>query len=177
MTSFPLTETRDPAVSQTVDTPDGPFSMIARSDGSVLASGWTVDLEVLAGRIAPSLRPSAVTPGTIAAADTVAAYYAGDLSAIENVPVVQSGGDFRSRGWRTLRDIAPGHPLTYREFAEAIGNPTAVRAAASVCATNAPALFVPCHRVLRTDGTMGGFAWGVDVKRSLLRHEARVTLG
>ncbi|BDZ46438.1 hypothetical protein GCM10025866_23470 [Naasia aerilata] len=47
-----------------------------------------------------------------------------------------------------------------------------MRAAASACATNAPALFVPCHRVLRTDGTLGGFAWGTDVKRALLAREA-----
>ncbi|HZU94674.1 MAG TPA: MGMT family protein, partial [Microbacterium sp.] len=48
----------------------------------------------------------------------------------------------------------------------------AVRAAASICARNAPALFVPCHRVLRTDGTFGGFAWGLDVKERLLAREA-----
>ena len=62
--------------------------------------------------------------------------------------------------------------LTYAAFAAALGRPSAVRAAASICARNAPALFVPCHRVLRGDGTMGGFAWGVDVKRRLLEREA-----
>ena len=164
------------AVSQTLDTPDGPFSMIAREDGAILASGWTDDLDILATRIATTLRPGTVTAGSISATDAVTAYYDGDLAAVENVAVVQSGGDFRLRGWSALRQIAPGHPLTYRQFAEAIGNPAAVRAAASVCATNAPALFVPCHRVLRTDGTMGGFAWGVDVKRSLLSREARLAL-
>ncbi len=76
------------------------------------------------------------------------------------------------RGWEQLRRIRPGHPQSYTEFAAAIGNPRAVRAAASACATNAPALFVPCHRVLRTDGSLGGFAWGVEVKRSLLEREA-----
>ncbi|WP_333926853.1 methylated-DNA--[protein]-cysteine S-methyltransferase [Sphingomonas sp. LR61] len=62
--------------------------------------------------------------------------------------------------------------MTYTEFAGAMGRPDAVRAAASVCARNAPALFVPCHRVLRSDGTLGGFAWGLDVKRSLLERES-----
>ena len=165
------------AVAQTLDTPDGSFSMIARPDGAIMASGWTDDLELLTARIATALRPETVTLGPTGAADAVTAYYNGDLAAIENVPVAQIGGDFRLRGWSALRKIAPGHPLTYRQFAEALGNPTAVRAAASVCATNAPALFVPCHRVLRTDGTMGGFAWGVDVKRSLLSREARLALG
>ncbi|MFT4210561.1 MAG: MGMT family protein, partial [Microbacterium sp.] len=53
-----------------------------------------------------------------------------------------------------------------------LGNPRAVRAAAAVCARNAPALFVPCHRVLRTGGALGGFAWGLPVKQSLLEREA-----
>ena len=110
--------------------------------------------------------------GHIPAADAVTAYYDGDVTAIDGVPVAQIGGEFRMRGWAELRRIAPGHPRNYTEFAAAIGRPTAVRAAASVCATNAPALFVPCHRVVRTDGTLGGFAWGVDVKRSLLAREA-----
>ncbi len=62
--------------------------------------------------------------------------------------------------------------MSYAAFAGELGNPAAVRAAASICATNAPALFVPCHRVLRSDGSLGGFAWGVEVKRSLLAREA-----
>lgn len=164
------------ALSQTLTTPDGPFSVIAREDGAVLASGWTADINALTARIGLALRPETVTTGSIRATDAVTAYYDGDLAAIDDVAVVQSGGDFRLRGWSALRRIAPGHPFTYSQLAAAIGNPTAVRAAASVCATNAPALFVPCHRVLRTDGTMGGFAWGVEVKRSLLAREARLTL-
>lgn len=164
------------ALSQTTDTPDGAFSIVARDDGTVLASGWTADIDALTARIGAALRPGTVTAGSIPATDAVTAYYDGDLAAIDSVAVAQSGGDFRLRGWSALRDIAPGHPFTYSQLAVAIGHPTAVRAAASVCATNAPALFVPCHRVLRTDGTMGGFAWGVDVKRSLLTREARLTL-
>ncbi len=74
-------------------------------------------------------------------------------------------------GWAALREIVPGHPLTYTEFAAALGQPAAVRAAASICARNAPALFVPCHRVLRSDGSLGGFAWGLEVKDRLLARE------
>jgi methylated-DNA-[protein]-cysteine S-methyltransferase len=162
----------DTAISETLHTPDGPFSIVARPDGAVLASGWTASVESLVARIAPDLRPAVIEPGHVAAADAVTAYYAGDVAAIDAVPVAQHGGDFRMRGWAELRRIRPGHPQSYTEFAAAIGNPRAVRAAASVCATNAPALFVPCHRVLRTDGTLGGFAWGVEVKRSLLAREA-----
>ena len=58
--------------------------------------------------------------------------------------------------------------MTYTEYAELSGNAKAVRAAASACAFNAAALFVPCHRVIRTDGTLGGFRWGLGIKESLL---------
>ena len=83
----------------------------------------------------------------------------------------QHGTAMQLAGWDALRRIPPGAPLTYTGFAAELGAPTAVRAAASVCARNAVALFVPCHRVLRGDGTLGGFAWGSDVKRRLLSRE------
>jgi methylated-DNA-[protein]-cysteine S-methyltransferase len=62
--------------------------------------------------------------------------------------------------------------VTYAAYATLAGNPAAIRAAASACAKNAAALFVPCHRVVRTGGALGGFRWGVDTKRWLLAHEA-----
>jgi methylated-DNA-[protein]-cysteine S-methyltransferase len=70
-----------------------------------------------------------------------------------------------------LRTVKPGAPVTYADYATLAGSPTAVRAAASACARNAAALFVPCHRVVRTGGALGGFRWGVDAKRWLLTHE------
>ncbi|SDM37754.1 methylated-DNA--[protein]-cysteine S-methyltransferase [Microbacterium azadirachtae] len=160
------------AIIQTVDTPDGPFTILADEYDRVLASGWTADHEAILQRLAEKHRPSEVTEGRTAAADAVAAYYAGDLSAIDTVAVHQFGTDMQTAGWEALRRIVPGEPLTYTEFAVALGKPGAVRPAASICARNAPALFVPCHRVLRTDGTLGGFAWGEDVKRRLLDREA-----
>jgi methylated-DNA-[protein]-cysteine S-methyltransferase len=62
--------------------------------------------------------------------------------------------------------------VTYTEFAARAGRPAAVRAAAQACARNAAALFVPCHRVLRLDGSLGGFRWGLPVKRWLIDHES-----
>ena len=73
-----------------------------------------------------------------------------------------------------MREIKPGEPITYTAFAALAGRPAAVRAAAQACARNAPALFVPCHRVLRTDGGLGGYRWGLDVKKWLLGHERRL---
>ena len=157
---------------QTLDTPDGAFTIVADDRGRVLASGWTADADAAIARIHPRLRPGTVREAETDAAASVAAYYGGDLSAIDGVAVAQQGTAMQSAGWAALRGIAPGHPLTYAEFAVALGQPSAVRAAASICARNAPALFVPCHRVLRSDGSLGGFAWGLDVKRSLLAREA-----
>jgi methylated-DNA-[protein]-cysteine S-methyltransferase len=138
----------------------------------VLASGWTADADAALARIHPRLRPDSVRDGETDAAAAALAYYAGDLAAIDDVAVAQQGTQMQTAGWAALRGIEPGHPLSYAEFAVALGQPSAVRAAASICARNAPALFVPCHRVLRSDGSLGGFAWGLDVKRGLLAREA-----
>lgn len=160
------------AVVETIVTPDGPFTIVEDDEGRVLGAGWTSDPAAVAARVHPSLRPTRLEPGRTVAARAAAAYYAGDLSAIGSVVVRQQGTDLQARGWRALRRIPAGSPLTYTAFAAAFGDPAAVRAAASVCARNAPALFVPCHRVLRADGTLGGFAWGLEVKRSLLARES-----
>jgi methylated-DNA-[protein]-cysteine S-methyltransferase len=158
----------------TMSTPDGPFTILAR-DGVVLASGWTAELGELTGQIHPDLRPAeveAVTDlGTISQA--VEAFYAGDPAPAMAVPVLQKSGPFRSHAWDVLRTVRPGTPVTYTEYAHLSGNPKAVRAAASACAFNAAALFVPCHRVIRTDGSLGGFRWGMAVKESLLAREAK----
>ncbi len=165
-----MTATRHSATLQTVDTPDGPFTQLADDRGRVLASGWTAEPADVLHRLASP--PSDVREGRTDAAAAVAAYYDGDLAAIDEVAVAQTGTALQLDGWAALRRIAPGSPLTYAEFAAALGRPSAVRAAASICARNAPALFVPCHRVLRTGGALGGFAWGLDVKRALLARES-----
>ncbi|KQR21286.1 methylated-DNA--[protein]-cysteine S-methyltransferase [Microbacterium sp. Leaf151] len=159
------------ATLQFVETPDGPFAILADEDDRVIVSGWTNDPDAVAARLRPDRRPATVVAGETAAAEAVRAYYAGDLAAIDGVAVAQWGTTLQLAGWEALRRITPGDPLTYTGFAAALGSPAAVRAAASICARNAVALFVPCHRVLRGDGTMGGFAWGTDVKRALLTRE------
>jgi len=160
------------ALIQTVDTADGAFTVLADERQRVLASGWTADPEAIVARLAAAERPERITEGETEAVEAVLAYYGGDLSTIDAVAVKQAGTALQLAGWEMLRRIEPGAPLTYTGFAERLGNPRAVRAAASICARNAPALFVPCHRVLRTDGTLGGFAWGLDVKTSLLARES-----
>ncbi len=160
------------AVIQTLSTPDGPFTLLADDRQRVLASGWTDDHSAILGRLAPQHRPVEVRDGEADAAGAVIAYYGGDLAAIDAIAVSQVGTPLQRAGWEALRTVPAGDPLTYTSFAERLGSPRAVRAAASICARNAPALFVPCHRVLRADGSLGGFAWGLDVKASLLRRES-----
>lgn len=160
------------ALIQTLPTPDGPFTLLVDAQQRVLASGWTADHDEIFARLLPAHRPESFAEGEADAAAAVRAYYAGDVHAIDTVAVRQWGTPLQQAGWAALRRITPGQPLTYTEFAVALGRPSAVRAAASVCAKNAPALFVPCHRVLRSDGSMGGFAWGTAVKHALLAREA-----
>jgi methylated-DNA-[protein]-cysteine S-methyltransferase len=158
----------------TIGTHVGPFTAVVDADGAVLASGWTAELDELLPQIHLSLRPTDLVQGDLGAVgDAIIRYHEGDLSAIEDVPVRQRSGEFLEHAWEVLRTIPAGAPVTYTEYAAKAGRPAAVRAAASACARNAAALFVPCHRVLRTDGTLGGFRWGVDVKRKLLAHENR----
>lgn len=89
-----------------------------------------------------------------------------------DLPVDIQGTAFQSRVWRALRDIPLGETRSYREVAQQLGQPDAVRAVASACARNHLALLVPCHRVVGADGDLTGYRWGVDRKRALLEREA-----
>lgn len=160
----------------TVDTPDGVFTVLASADG-VLASGWTDSVASLVPLVHPSLRPGPdggpATDGDALdrALTAVVAYYDGDLAAPSRVPVRQLSGRFQGHAWDVLRTVAAGERITYTEYAARAGRPAAVRAAAAACAANAAALFLPCHRVLRSDGSLGGFRYGLAVKARLLERE------
>lgn len=157
----------------TLDTPVGPFTAVVAEDGAVLASGWTNDVDVLLPLVHPTLRPAQLTMGDLGAVgEAIRRYHDGDLSAIEAIPVRQRSAVFLERAWEVLRSVPAGAPVSYREYAAKAGRPEAVRAAAAACARNAIALFVPCHRVVRSDGSLGGFRWGLSVKRWLLTHES-----
>ncbi|MGH3794983.1 MAG: methylated-DNA--[protein]-cysteine S-methyltransferase [Pseudonocardiaceae bacterium] len=159
--------------ASTVDTPLGPFTTLVDDDGAVLASGWTADLDELRALVAPALRPAKVRfrAELGAVTDAVLAYHRGELDAISDVPVRQRSGAFLEHAWQVLRAVPAGAPVSYTELAAKAGRPRAVRAAAGACARNPAALFVPCHRVLRSDGSLGGFRWGLAAKRWLLEHE------
>jgi methylated-DNA-[protein]-cysteine S-methyltransferase len=158
----------------TVTTPVGPFTVLVDDEGAVVASGWTDDVCHLVSRVHESIRLHDVRerPDVGDVGKAVVAYHQGDLHAVDDVPVRLVGSPFLAHAWEVLRTVPAGKPVTYTEFAMLAGRPAAVRAAASACARNPVALFVPCHRVLRVGGGLGGFAFGTHVKQWLLDHEA-----
>jgi len=88
------------------------------------------------------------------------------------IPLDAHGTVFQWKVWKALQAIPAGRRRSYREIAAAIGRPTAARAVARACATNPVAIVIPCHRVVRENGELGGYRWGVERKRRLLEQEA-----
>jgi len=95
----------------------------------------------------------------------------GNYQALRAIKVKQPGPEFRQEVWTTLRKIKPGDSHSYQEVARLAGRPKAVRAAASACSNNLVAPFVPCHRVTRSGGDIGKYAYGLKIKKELLAHE------
>lgn len=89
-----------------------------------------------------------------------------------DLPLDVRGTAFQQRVWKALLNIPAGRTATYTEIAKRIGSPAAVRAVAGACAANALAVAIPCHRVVRHDGSLSGYRWGVERKRALLDMEA-----
>jgi methylated-DNA-[protein]-cysteine S-methyltransferase len=157
----------------TLSTPAGPLTVVVSRAGAVRAAGFTGSADALLSLVHPTLREPAEPAGDIGrVGEAIRAYFDGDRTAIDEVPVEQeTGGVFMAHAWKVMRQIKPGAPVTYSEFAELAGRPAAVRAAAAACAQNPVAFFTPCHRVLRRDGSLGGYRWGLPVKRWLLDYE------
>jgi AraC family transcriptional regulator of adaptative response/methylated-DNA-[protein]-cysteine methyltransferase len=93
-------------------------------------------------------------------------------SRTNRIPLDVDGTAFQRQVWKALQEIPAGERRSYRQIAEAIGRPKATRAVARACATNRVAVVIPCHRVVREDGDLAGYKWGVDRKRRLLDEEA-----
>jgi len=91
-----------------------------------------------------------------------------------DLPLDLRGTDFQTRVWQTLREIPAGSTESYTGIANKLGIPKAARAIAGACAANPVAIAVPCHRVLRVDGGLSGYRWGIERKRTLLDREAKV---
>ena len=104
--------------------------------------------------------------------DAVTAYFSGDLNAFAGVAVKTGGTNFQRAVWQALRDIPAGETRTYGQLAQAVGSPKAVRAVGLANGANPVGVIVPCHRVIGANGTLTGYAGGLERKRWLLAHEA-----
>ena len=158
---------------RTIDSPVGPLLLAATETGLVRVAfeseGFDTVLDSLATRVSPRVLQAPRRLDTAAA--ELDEYFAGTRRAFDLPLDLALSSGFRQVVQRYLPHIGYGHTQTYTEVAETVGNPRAVRAVGTACATNPLPVVVPCHRVLRTDGSMGGYLGGLDAKRTLLELE------
>ncbi len=155
-------------------TPIGELIVVADDDGALHAIDWS-DHEDRLHRLLRlhhpggyDLRPAADPGGLTRAMD---AYFAGDLAAIDRLPVRTGGTDFQRAVWAALRGVPCGTTITYRELAALAGRPAAVRAAGHANGANPVGVVVPCHRVVGSAGALTGYGGGIERKGWLLDHE------
>lgn len=128
---------------------------------------------VRAGRFEPTPAPAQVDRWGVH--DALVEYFAGDVDALDRIATEpEHGTAFQRAVWKHLREIPAGTTISYGELADRVGRPSASRAVGMANASNPIALIVPCHRVIRTGGALGGYAYGLDYKRWLLAHEANM---
>ncbi|HUY46568.1 MAG TPA: methylated-DNA--[protein]-cysteine S-methyltransferase [Streptosporangiaceae bacterium] len=161
-------------LATTLDTPIGPLSLLAHRD-QLIGGGFTANPAELHARLHPALRAAGLAaarrrdlPWLV---KPVRDYFAGDLRALDGLAVCQPGTPARQRLYAALRAVLPGATISYAALAAQAGSPRGARAAGSACAANLIAPVVPCHRVLRTDGSLGGYYYGLQRKTWLLCHE------
>lgn len=157
------------------DTPIGEMLIVADSGGNLRAIDWTEHeertrsfLQFHYGENGFSLE-SACNPGGLS--KTIQSYFAGELHAIDSLPVQPAGTPFQQEVWQALRQIPCGTTISYAQLAEQIGRPKAVRAVGLANGSNPIPIVVPCHRVIGSDGSLTGYGGGMDRKRWLLQHE------
>jgi methylated-DNA-[protein]-cysteine S-methyltransferase len=150
-----------------IDSPVGALTIVA-TDVGLRAVLWNRDA---AGRVPlPDLVTAPDHPVVAKAATQLAEYFAGTRTEFD-LPMDLRGTEFQVANWRALADIPFGSTSTYGEQARRLGRPRAARAIGAATARNPLSIVLPCHRVMGSDGSLTGFAGGLDVKRWLLRHE------
>lgn len=149
--------------------------LVAQSAKGICAILLGEDADALLRELQDSF-PQAELVGGDAAFEQVVARVVGFIEHPQaglGLPLDIRGTAFQQRVWQALRDIPPGATVSYAEVARRIGSPNAVRAVAGACAANKLAVAIPCHRVVRNDGALSGYRWGVERKRALLEKEAK----
>jgi methylated-DNA-[protein]-cysteine S-methyltransferase len=150
-------------------TPIGTLALVVGEDDALCAVGFSTEH----GRMGKALHDESLAERSNPAglSDRFRAYFAGDLAAIDSIPVRLAGTDFQCRVWSALREIPCGQTWSYGQLARCIGQPRAVRAVGLANGANPFGLVVPCHRVIGADGSLTGYGAGIERKRWLLEHE------
>jgi len=158
-----------------IDTPIGTMLVVADREGNLRATDWEGYearmrhlLRLHYGRNGFQLEPARIHNGLT---DAICSYFAGELEAIDSLPVKTMGTPFQRKVWLALRKIPCGATLSYAQLARRIGRPSAVRAVGHANGANPVGVVVPCHRVIGSDGSLSGYGGGIERKRWLLEHE------
>ena len=156
-----------------ISTPVGELLLVTDTSGRLRATHFGDHEDELRRRMQRSTGTTdlAPPPKPTAAAGAVAAYFAGDVRAIERLPVETGGTSFQRAVWAALRRIPVGETTTYGRLAASIGRPSAVRAVGLANGANPIGVVVPCHRVIGANGSLTGYGGGLERKRWLLAHE------
>ena len=167
-------------LTDTLATPIGKLVLICDEDGRLRATDWT-DYDQRMHRLlarqygqdhftlTPAQRPSSLTAA-------IAAYFDGDIRAIDSLPVATEGTAFQKSVWQALRVIPAGQTISYGELAMRLGKPAAVRAVGLANGANPIGVVVPCHRVIGANGSLTGYGGRLERKRWLLNHERRISV-
>jgi methylated-DNA-[protein]-cysteine S-methyltransferase len=157
-------------LSNEIKTPFGLLSVVVDdADLSVVLSGFLPLTQLLNEKI--NNQKPIKDKELLGVVDAVNNWIDGDIAALTKVSTRQPGSDFAQSCYEAMKNIKPGHTLSYQQLASKSLNPSAIRAAASTCAKNQNAPFVPCHRIITSKGEIGNYAYGSSLKLAILRHE------
>jgi methylated-DNA-[protein]-cysteine S-methyltransferase len=167
-------------ISDRLPTPIGDLLIVADDQGNLRATFWTdqeEDVRRMLRRHYPC-RPVEFQPqrNPHGLTDAVARYFAGELHAIDPLPVATAGTPFQREVWIALREIPCGTTISYGQLATRLGRPAAVRAVGLANGANPIGVVVPCHRVIGANGSLTGYGGGIERKRWLLDHERQMRL-
>jgi AraC family transcriptional regulator of adaptative response/methylated-DNA-[protein]-cysteine methyltransferase len=154
--------------------------IVAATDAGICDLRFGDDPEELVGEVRARFHEADLVEGDAGfqtIIQTIVAHIENPGAEATTLPLDVRGTLFQQRVWEALRDIEPGETLSYAEVAEKIGQPTATRAVAQACAANRIAVLIPCHRVVKSDRTTGGYRWGAARKQLLLDREATAGVG
>jgi methylated-DNA-[protein]-cysteine S-methyltransferase len=156
-----------------LDSPIGRLTIIAYDDRPDVLAALSFHAEDPLARFLEKYGAAAAPGEPTALMRAMERYFEGEVAILDTLATDAAGTPFQKTVWEELRRIPAGSPISYGELARRIGRPTAFRAVARGNATNPVAIVVPCHRVIASDGTLHGYAGGLDRKSWLLEHEAK----